>query len=216
MKFAGAIFDQDGLLFDTETIYGKCWKKAGEEFGIAVTDAYHASLCGRGRREVIERARETFPGLDAEAFVERALQLSAAMQLSGVPEVKLGAREILQSCREYGIGTAVASSSTRRCVEHNLRVSGLIDYFDAVVTGEQVVKGKPAPDIFLLAAERLGLPPSECVVFEDAPSGILAAKAAGCLPVMVPDRVRPDAAIRAICRVYPSLAAAQQALLPPV
>ena len=88
-------------------------------------------------------------------------------------------------------------------------------YFDAVVTGEQVVKGKPAPDIFLLAAERLGLPPSECVVFEDAPSGILAAKAAGCLPVMVPDRVRPDAAIRAICRVYPSLAVAQQALLPP-
>ena len=124
MKFAGAIFDQDGLLFDTETIYGKCWKKAGEEFGIAVTDAYHASLCGRGRREVIERARETFPGLDAEAFVERALQLSAAMQLSG---------EILRSCRECGIGTAVASSSTRSCVEHNLSVSGLIDYFDAVV-----------------------------------------------------------------------------------
>ena len=88
MKFAGAIFDQDGLLFDTETIYGKCWKKAGEEFGIAVTDAYHASLCGRGRREVIERARETFPGLDADAFVERALQLSAArrkMSGAGLP-----------------------------------------------------------------------------------------------------------------------------------
>lgn len=214
MNIKGAIFDQDGLLIDTEIIYGKCWKQAGTEFGIVVTDEYHGSLCGRGLKEVIQRARETFPQIDPEAFVRRALSLSAKMQLSCTPDVKPGAREILQYCKEHGIRTSVASSSTRQCVEHNLTVTDLIQYFDEITTGEEVTNGKPAPDIFLRAASKLGVDPKDCVIFEDAPSGIQAAHAAGSLAVMVPDRVRPDEATRAICRVFDSLSDAKREIFP--
>ena len=93
----------------------------------------------------------------------------------------------------------------RHLVDHNLRASGLDGFFDAIVTGVDVKRGKPAPDIFLLAASKLGIEPSRCVVFEDAFSGIRAAHAAGCRPILVPDRVKPVLEILEICDCRTSL-----------
>lgn len=204
----GAIFDQDGLLFDTEVVFEKSWLKAGAELGLPVTTDLTRRLSGCGKKELAAVIDDVFPGTDSLELVERAHRLAAESQLAMTPVVKPGAREMLEFCRAHGIRTAVASSSMRHLVDHNLGSTGLAGFFDAIVTGRDVVNGKPAPDIFLLAAERIGVPPSECVVFEDAFTGIRAAHAAGCRPVLIPDRNPPTAAILEICETYPTLSEA--------
>lgn len=106
--------------------------------------------------------------------------------------MKPGVRVTLVFCKSRCIRTAIASSSMRHLVDYNLGETGLTEYFDAVVTGRDVANGKPSPDIFLLAAERIGVPTSDCVVFEDAFTGICAAHAAGCRSVLIPDRRAPQ------------------------
>lgn len=120
-----------------------------------------------------------------------------------------GAREILQYFYAHGIPIATASSSSVEQIETNLAQSGLRDYFDAVVGGDFVANGKPAPDIFLLAAERIGISQADCYVFEDGYNGLRGASAAGCAPVMIPDTMPATDEMRAICMgIYPSLSAA--------
>ena len=204
MNFLGAIFDQDGLLFDTESIFQASWIAAGQEMGVDVPEAYTHAVCGLGRGRLPEMVRRYLPSLDPEAYISRALAIASTRQLSEVPVLKSGVAEILAFYQENGIKMAIASSSTRKVVAHNLESSGIRKYFTAVVTGEDVTNGKPAPDIFLLAARRLQLPPERCVVYEDALTGIRAAHAAGCRPVMIPDRLQPTPEIHTICTVYPS------------
>ena len=204
MDFQGAIFDQDGLLFDTESIFQASWIAAGREMGVEVPAAYTHAVCGLGRGRLPEMVRRYMPSLDPEAYIVRALAIASERQLSAVPAFKPGVPEILAFFRGKGVRMAVASSSTREVVGHNLGSSGIRPYFDAVVTGEDVVRGKPAPDIFLRAAEGLGLPPAACTVYEDALTGIRAAHAAGCRPVMIPDRLPPTPEIRGICTVRAS------------
>ena len=91
---------------------------------------------------------------------------------------------------------AVASSSLPGQIEANLRGAGIRDYFDAVVSGTEVERGKPAPDIFLRAAERIGCRAEDCFVFEDSENGVRAGHAAGCITVMVPDMIDPSETIR--------------------
>lgn len=201
----GAIFDQDGLLFDTEVIFEQSWIKAGEELGLPVTLELTHKLSGRGKKELAAVIAEVFQDADPETVVERAHHLAAETQMAMTPVMKPGVREILGFCRKHGIRTAIASSSMRHLVDHNLEVTGLAEFFDAIVTGRDVANGKPAPDIFLLAAERIGVHTSECVVFEDAFPGIRAAHAAGCRPVMIPDRTQPTPEILDICETYPTL-----------
>lgn len=212
MQFRGAIFDQDGLLFDTEVLFERAWKQAGTEIGIEVPDALTHGCCGCGVNALPDVIRRFFPDIDIPAYVERALALAFEAQMATTPALKPGAREILANCRQKGLRTAIATSSRRRLVEHNLRSTGLVGAFDAIVTGKDVEHGKPAPDIFLLAASKLGLEPSTCLVFEDALTGIRAAHAAGCHPVMVPDRVRPTAEILSICDCRSSLLEAMDLL----
>ena len=204
MDFPGAIFDQDGLLFDTESIFQSSWIAAGREMGVDVPEAYTHAVCGLGRGRLPEMVRRHMPGLEPETYIARALAIAFERQMSSVPAFKPGVPEILAFFRGRGVKMAVASSSTRDVVGHNLASSGIRTYFDAVVTGEEVAAGKPAPDIFLRAAGRLGLQPSACTVYEDALTGIRAAHAAGCRPVMIPDRLPPTPEIRAICTVRAS------------
>jgi len=201
----GAIFDMDGLLFDTEIVFENCWKKVGAEMGLLVSDEFTHACCGCGRNGLPDVIRRFFPDADAPTYAERVIELAFETQLAAIPVLKPGVLEMLAKCRAKGVRTAVASSSSRDVVEHNLSAAGLTDLFDAIVTGSEVAHGKPAPDIFLLAAERIGIAPTDCAVFEDAVTGIRAAKAAGCLPVMIPDRIRPTEEILGICTCRPSL-----------
>ena len=201
----GAIFDQDGLLFDTEVIFEQSWIEAGKELGLPIDLKLTHRLSGCGKKELAAIIGETFSTSNAEAVVDLAHRLAAETQLAMVPVIKPGVFKILSFCKSRGIRTAIASSSMRHLVDHNLAATGLAEFFDAVVTGRDVANGKPAPDIFLLAAERIGIPPSDCVVFEDSFTGIRAAHAAGCRPVLIPDRRAPTQELLEICETFPTL-----------
>ena len=208
MKYAGFIFDQDGLLFDTEIVYQQAWIEAGRCLGFAIDPALPKRFCGRGKPEIAAIVREAVPSMDIETYLRTGEEIAWSRQLTTVPAPKRGLKEILAFCRANNIRTAVASSSPRHVVEHNLTAAGIIGSFDAITTGDEVEHSKPAPDIFLLAASRIGIEPAACCVFEDAFSGIHGAVAAGMGAVLIPDQVEPTDEIRSICRVCPDLLAA--------
>ena len=208
LKFTGAIFDQDGLLFDTEKVYQSAWVEAARRQGVEVPVEFPRKFCGLGPKLIAGIVEREHPELDIPRYCRDAIDIAWGAQLSGVPEPKKGLLEMLRFCRANGIRTSVASSSTLKVVEHNLSAAGVRGYFDAITTGDEVMNSKPAPDIFLLAASKLGLEPAKCVVFEDAFSGIRGANAAGMGAVLVPDQTPPDGEIRRIARVYPDLGAA--------
>ena len=121
---------------------------------------------------------------------------------------KPGIDRILKAFHDKGVRLAVASSSYPEQIESNLKLAGMREYFDAVVSGKEVEHGKPAPDIFLLAAERIGCAPETCYVFEDSENGIRAGKAAGCTAIMIPDVLTPSEEIKEIADgIYESLEA---------
>lgn len=126
--------------------------------------------------------------------------MDAILDTQGAP-LKPGAREILTFLQARGVKLAAASSSGRERILKNFRYAGLDSFFDAVVSGQEVARGKPEPDIFFLAAERIGCLPEACYVFEDSVNGIRAGIAAGCVTVMVPDLARPpeELAVSRIC-----------------
>ena len=191
----GAIFDQDGLLFDTERIYQECWLESARLQGVDMDPSFPRRFCGVGRRLIAEMAAAEHPELDIERFCNKAVEFAWGRQLAGVPEKKPGLGRMLEFCRAHGIRTAVASSSPRNVVEHNLRAAGVREFFDAVATGDEVENFKPAPDIFLLAAQRIGV-----------------ANAAGMKAVMIPDLRQPTDEIRAMCTVCRDLGEAIAAL----
>ena len=205
LKVQGAIFDQDGLLFDTESVYAKAWVEVSDRHHYGFTDAMTRKISGYGRAEIGAQVLKCIQVPDVEAYIDEVMIRARELLLSAPPTLKPGVRELLAHCREAGIKCAVASSAPRDCVEFNLRSTGLREYFTAVVTGEDVTRGKPAPDIFLLAAQKLNLPPENCVVFEDAFSGIEAAVAAKAQAVLVPDRRPATPEIAKLCQVANSL-----------
>lgn len=194
----GAIFDQDGLMFDTEAIFSQAWAQAAETMGVVIPDGFRAAIIGssgEGSKQII---RDRIPGADPDALLELTYRISYGIQSRTLPE-KPGLHEILDFFRASGVKMAVASSSHRLPIERNLERSGVRSYFEAVVSGEDVSRGKPDPEAFLIAAERLGLSPADCYVFEDSFNGVRAGHAAGCRTVMIPDLIPPD---REIAKYY--------------
>ena len=208
----GAIFDMDGLLFDTERLYQESWLVIAREWGIIPDPAFPTAVCGTSGAHMRDVVREHYPEVDAEAYIQACLSRVAHILETDVPE-KPGIHELLTYLHAQGVKIAVASSSLAHVVENNLRNAGVWEYFDAVVTGEQVKRGKPEPDIFLEAAKRLGLHPEECYVFEDGINGTRAGLAAGCATVMIPDLPAPtEDLINSCAGVYPSLLTALEAI----
>lgn len=187
----GAIFDQDGLMFDTEAIFSLAWAQAAERLNVILPDGFRTAVSGssgEGMRQII---RQWVPKADPDALMKLTYQISYDIQSRTLPE-KPGLHEILDFFQSRGIKMAVASSSHREPIERNLERSGVRPYFDAVISGEDVSRGKPNPDAFLLAASRIGLDPSDCYVFEDSFNGVRAGHTAGCFTVMIPDLLAPD------------------------
>jgi HAD superfamily hydrolase (TIGR01509 family) len=167
--------------------------------GFAVTDAFCHSLIGIPARECDAMLREhlgpdfPFADYDRQYSQNRDQALSA-----GVP-LKTGAAELLDALTLRGLKMAVATSASRHAADLHLGRSGLGQRLRVVVTRDDVARGKPYPDLFLRAAELLGVPPDECLAVEDSLIGVRAAHAAGMMPVMVPDLLQPTDEIRAMC-----------------
>ena len=208
----GAIFDMDGLLIDSERIWQGVWHEMAAARGITLADAFPGDICGTGGVKTREVLRRYFPADDPETVLAECSARVHKLEERGVPLMP-GVHTILEGLRDAGYRIAVASSSPMDMILHNLRLDGIDGCFDALTSGREVANSKPAPDVFLLAAEKLGLPPEECYVFEDSLSGIEAGYRAGCRAVMIPDLVQPTAAARRMCwGVFRDLSEAWEAI----
>ena len=209
----GAIFDMDGTLFDTEKLYRQAWLDVADEFGQEKSYELPTAISGTNLgEESLRIIRHFYPNIDAPAYLARVLaEVNAAAERN--LELMAGVEEILAFFKSAGVKMAVASSAPVAVIERNLTRANLRGYFEVLTGGDQVSNGKPAPDIFLLAAERLNLPASDCYVFEDSLNGIRAAAASGGAAIMIPDTMQPTDEIKNLCAgIFPNLSEAQQAI----
>ncbi len=184
--FDGIVFDCDGTLVDSMPIHFDAWCEALAAFGAAnilCEDVFYA-MGGRPTTDIVEELNDEY-GLrlvpDEVALAKRSAFLERLGQVRPIEEVVDFAR------RWRGrVPMAVATGATRMVAEKTLQAVGLSDLFDEVVACEDVAAGKPAPDVYLVAAARLGVEPSRCLALEDAAAGILAARRAGMIVVAVP------------------------------
>lgn len=188
----------DGLLFDTEKLYQETWHELADEYGVTLRADFLKAISGTNGVHMNQVLEKYYHVPNGSVIASECMKRMGRKLEEHVP-VKDGVREILQFFREQGIRMAVASSSSVRQIEANLKKSGLKDYFEAIVGGDEVFRGKPAPDIFRRATEKLGCEPEKCYVFEDSENGIKAGAAAGCITVMVPDLMEPCEQIRPYC-----------------
>ncbi len=187
------IFDLDGLLVDTELIAYQIYKDILEKHGYQFTkEEYSQDYSGKSMSVNVPHVIETYQlPWTVEQGLEEVLRAEERLLTYGV-ELKPGARELLAFLKENHYKIAMASSSIRDRALNILRENGVLDYFGQFVFGKEVEKGKPYPDIFLKACEKLGERPEDCLVLEDSEAGIQAANAAGIPVICVPDMKRPS------------------------
>ena len=187
----GVVFDMDGLMFDTEPVWTLAWTPTlatvGLEFNPEMADACRGTS-GKSMEAVIHRF---LPDQDAAYLRETLFATAHQMMKEGVPK-KPGLDELLAFLQEQGVPMAVASSSSPELIDLHLRNGGAREYFDHLVSGVGMSHPKPEPDIFLKAADALGVKPARALVLEDSLSGVRAGVAGGFITVMVPDMVAPD------------------------
>jgi HAD superfamily hydrolase (TIGR01509 family) len=185
MRPAAVVFDCDGTLVDSEPLAWRAWETELALHGYELTGADVERTRGRSYRDVHAHFEERIEGLPDAAsfwprFSGRLFELLEA-ELTPFEDAVQTAREL----RARGIPIAIATSSPRERLDRTLAAAGIADLFDVTVAGDEVARGKPAPDIFLAAAERLGVVPADCVAVEDSPPGVEAALAAGMTVVAV-------------------------------
>jgi len=194
---AGVIFDMDGVLIDSYAAHYASWQAAGRELGFAMTHEQFVASFGRTSRENIA---EFWPDLATSDAAIARIDDRKESHFRAILERQFpamdGAVELIDALAAAGFALAVGSSGPPENVALTLDGLGRRQRFAAVITARDVTRGKPDPQVFLLAAERLGLPPRRCVVIEDAPAGIAAAKAAGmkCIGLASTGRTPPELA----------------------
>lgn len=195
------IFDMDGLLLDTERLAVDAWCEAAAALSVNLPRDVAVGTIGLdwpSTRQVMLRELDAAAPLDA---LFGLVQSVYRRKLEEETQPKPGAEELLRTLRAGGIPTALATSTKRENARWRMEKVGLYQYINAFACGDEVERGKPAPDIFLLAARKLGVPADRCAALEDSPAGLKAAKKAGMTTVMVPD-LAPHAGDAAACADY--------------
>jgi len=187
------IFDMDGVLFDTERLATDAWYKAAQEMGIADISMGVKGCVGLNHNDTVDFLAKCYGvGFPCEEFLNCASRAFKEMiEREGLP-VKPGVYEILEFLKKNGFRTALATSTRKTGAMRHLETAGITHYFDAIVTGDMIVHGKPDPEIYELACRKLGSMPENCIAVEDSPNGIRSAYGAGIKTVMVPDLIEPD------------------------
>jgi HAD superfamily hydrolase (TIGR01509 family) len=185
---SAVIFDLDGVLADSETWWSQIDAKLLAEYGVTYHGELHQNVIGVSYRIVVEFYKKAFDlSVPTEEMMRRRGEIATeffANRIGLFPEVK----ELLEQLRLMKLRLAVATSSVSASARPFLDRHQLTEFFEVIVTGEEVEHGKPAPDIYLCAAEHLGIVADACLVVEDALPGVAAAKAAKMRVAAIPDR----------------------------
>lgn len=209
------VFDMDGLMVDTESIYQLAWREAAASFGYHLDEATLRATTGRRLEDCYKILRsavdDAFP---MPAFLELWPRLwHDHVSTHGVPQ-QPGLIALLDLLDEQQIPKAVATSTEYPEAVFTLEKAGIADRFSLIISGDQIKNGKPAPDIFLRAADQLGVAPHHCLALEDSEAGVLAATSAGMVTIMVPEieHISPEVTARAY-RVSDSLHEARKLVI---
>lgn len=193
------LYDMDGTLVDTERLGLIAWQRTAEDEGVELPLSVCRSFIGRNLPGVLGILEEHFGSAE---YARKVYDLHREVELKiGEAELttKEGARESLQALKDAGYRIGLVTSSRRSSAERNMKRFGLLDFFDCITSGEETENGKPAPDIYLLAARKMGVDPAACAVVEDSPNGARSGLAAGMHVMMVPDMVEIPAEIADRC-----------------
>jgi len=185
---SAALFDMDGLMIDSDRAISRSYEAVLKEYGKEPQFNSRGIVHTPGISAVDNwKNLVKVYGIDADIaeLADKKNRLHVEYMKEGVDAMP-GLSELLQMLKEHDVKMAVASSSIRELVEHVVQQLGIQNYFEAIVAGGEVAHGKPAPDIFLAAAAKLGVTPADCIVFEDAVDGVHAAKAARMICIAVP------------------------------
>ncbi|AUI88466.1 phosphatase [Vibrio azureus] len=205
MNYQAAIFDMDGLLLDTERVCMQIFKQACIAQQLPFYEHVYLSIIGRNAAGIQAIFKQAYGDDLDRLHNEWRKRYDAVVKHQAIP-VKEGVIELLEWLIKNNIPTAVATSTARDVAQKKLKLAGLDKYFDSVTTGCEVTHGKPDPEIFLLAAQRLNIKPTLCLAFEDSNNGIRAAVAANMIAYQIPDLVEPDDDIRQLGHsILPSL-----------
>ncbi|WP_370861005.1 HAD family hydrolase [Parabacteroides faecis] len=174
MKLKTALFDFDGVIVDTEPIYDIFWNEAGERYGTGI-DNFAAVIKGTTLPYIMEKYFSDRPEEFRQMVIKESTEYESTMPLPAMP----GSLEFLHLLKEQGVQMGLVTSSDNSKVERAFKLHHLEGMFDTIVTADRITKGKPDPMCYLLAANDLGVSPSDCLVFEDSFAGIQAGTAAG-------------------------------------
>ncbi|MDA1208556.1 MAG: HAD family phosphatase [bacterium] len=206
-KIEAVILDMDGLMIDSEVIFLEALKKSSATFGHDMESDFFLCCIGRTDADTKKMIQEEF-GSDfpVENMYMKTKEIFNQMRRAGQIKKKKGLMALVHFLQSNNIPRAIASSSEKNVIADNLKLQGLEDAFLHFVGGDQVLRGKPDPEIYLAAASLIDFEPSSCVVLEDSEPGIRAANAAGMTTILIPDIVKPSDEIQQIANiVLPSL-----------
>lgn len=192
MKIKGVISDMDGVILDTEKLYVRFWCEAANFYGYPMERRHALSIRSMARPFAIEKLKGYFgEDFDYYAVHDKRIELmDKYIEKNGI-EAKNGAKALLSYLKDNGYRVALATATGIERTEKYLKQQGLYEFFDEIVCASMVEHGKPEPDIYIYAAEKIGLKPQECIALEDSQNGIKSASSAGCKTVMVPDLDEP-------------------------
>jgi HAD superfamily hydrolase (TIGR01509 family) len=207
LQVKGLLLDMDGLLLDTERVAEVCWAQAEKESGFKMPPGFYFTLIGQSMRRIEERLHEVMdPECDVAAFLGVANRVYHDAIVNADVPLKDGAPELLRFLEEKKVPRCLATSTFRDLCDRKLTSTGLARWIPLRVTGDEVEHSKPAPDIYLAAALKLGFAPAELLVLEDSENGLKAALAAGCRVAHIPDLGPVDVAVQLQAdRVYRDL-----------
>lgn len=206
----GVLFDMDGLMFDTESLWQNFFLLAAGDLGLPADETTSEETRGMCISELADYYGKRF-GVLAEEKIPKLFELVVQHKEEYFEHnnvvAKKGLTELLDYLYDKHIPCAVVTSSNRKDVEQFLLQAQVPNHFSKIVDSSMFQNGKPDPEMYLVGSEAIGLRPEECIVLEDTLSGLRAAKAAGCAPVMIPDLVWPGKeAMQLVQAVLPDLA----------
>lgn len=196
MIINAVIFDMDGVILDSEKVYIRFWCEAGKACGYPFEKKHALAIRSMARPYAIEKLKSFFgEDFDYDLVRNKRIELMGKYVDEYGLEKKPYSDYILKYLKDKGYKTALATATPSERAKKYLKRVELLDYFDEIVSAHMVKRGKPAPDIYEYAAEKLGFKPENCMAVEDSPNGARSAISAGCVTVIVPDMDKPEGAI---------------------